>query len=54
MKALKIVDDRRCVFCGDLFSECDCFDDTHYFHSRSDASESEPAMALPTERHGSF
>ena len=54
MKALNIVDDRRCALCGELYRDCDCFEDTAYFFvsSRPDASESGPEKASPTEGHG--
>lgn len=51
-KPLEIVDDRRCALCGELYLNCDCFEETSYFTSRPDASESGPETASPTEGHG--
>jgi hypothetical protein len=31
LKPLSIVDDRRCALGGELYRECDCFDDTPPF-----------------------
>ncbi len=50
LRPLDITDDRRCWMCGEMYRDCDCFEDTNYFVSwSSDASESEPDEASPTE-----